>query len=52
MERNDGLGPGRLVNIAMLGIEPKDMDILRPGLIEVSSPAKIPTISLTVIIPA
>ena len=35
VERNDGLGPGRLDKIAMLGIEPEGVEVLRPGLIEV-----------------
>ncbi|CAA7266774.1 unnamed protein product [Cyclocybe aegerita] len=36
-ERHDG---GRLDKVAMLGVEAKDMEILRPGLIEVPKPSK------------
>lgn len=40
VERRDGLGPGRLDKVAMLGVEAKDMEILRPGLIEVPKPCE------------
>ena len=40
VERKDGLRPGRLDKVAMLGIEAKSMEILRPGLIEVPKPAE------------
>ncbi|KAJ2926552.1 hypothetical protein H1R20_g10546, partial [Candolleomyces eurysporus] len=38
VKRRDGLGPGRLDKVAMLGVEAKEMEILRPGLIEVPKP--------------
>lgn len=38
-ERNDGLRAGRLDKVAMLGVEAKDMEILRPHQIEVPKPA-------------
>ncbi|RXW18289.1 hypothetical protein EST38_g7575 [Candolleomyces aberdarensis] len=38
VKRRDGLGPGRLDKVAMLGVEAKEMEILRPGLIEVPQP--------------
>ena len=38
VERHDGLGPGRLDKVAMLGVDAKDMEILRPGLSEVPKP--------------
>ena len=41
MERPDGLGPGRLDKITMLGIEAKEMGILCPSLIEVPKPGKL-----------
>ena len=40
VERHDGLGPGRLDKVAMLGVEAKDMEILRPGRIEVPKPGE------------
>jgi len=40
VERHDGLGPGRLDKVAMWGVEAKDMEILRPGLIEVPKPGE------------
>ena len=40
MKRHDGLEPGRLDKAAMLGVEAKDMEILRPGLIEVPKPSE------------
>lgn len=36
--RRDGLRPGRLDKVAMLGVEAKEMKILRPSLIEVPKP--------------
>jgi tyrosyl-DNA phosphodiesterase 2 len=38
VERHDGLGPGRLDKVAMSGVEAKEMEILRPGLVEVCKP--------------
>ena len=38
VKRRDGLGPGKLDKVAMLGVEAKDMEILRPGQIEVPKP--------------
>ena len=40
VERWDGLGPGRLDKVVMLGIEAKEIEILRPGLIEVPKPGE------------
>jgi len=40
VERHDGLGPGRLDKVVMLGVEAKDMEILRPGLSEVPKPGE------------
>lgn len=40
VERHDGLGPGRLDKVAMLGVEAKGMKILHPGLIEVPKPSE------------
>lgn len=40
VKRHDGLGAGRLDKVAMLGLEAKDMEILRPGLIEVPKPGE------------
>lgn len=40
VERHDRLGPGRLDKVAMLGVEAKDMEILRSGLIEVPKPGE------------
>jgi tyrosyl-DNA phosphodiesterase 2 len=42
VERHDGLGPGRLDKVAMLGVEAKDMEILRPSRIEVPKPGEPP----------
>ncbi|KAH8828682.1 Endonuclease/exonuclease/phosphatase [Flagelloscypha sp. PMI_526] len=39
-ERRDGLRPGRLDKVALLGIEAKDIKLLRPGLIEVPKPGE------------
>ena len=38
--RRDGLGPGRLDKVAMLRIDVKEIEILRPGLIEVPKPGE------------
>jgi len=38
VKRPAGLRPGRLDKVATLGVEAKDMEILRPGLIEVPKP--------------
>ena len=38
VKRHDGPRPGRLDKVAMLGLEAKDMEILRPGQIEVPKP--------------
>lgn len=38
VELPGGLRPGRLDKVAMLGVEAKEMEILRPGLIEVPKP--------------
>ena len=38
VERRGGLRLARLDKVAMLGVEAKEMEILRPGLIEVSKP--------------
>ncbi|KAG2036951.1 Endonuclease/exonuclease/phosphatase [Suillus americanus] len=40
VKRRDGLGPGRLDKVAMLGVDATDMEILRPGLSEVSKPGE------------
>jgi len=40
VKRNHGLGLRRLDKIAMLGVEAKNMEILRPGLIEVPKPSE------------
>lgn len=40
VKRHDGLEPGRLDKVAMLGVEAKDMEILRPGFIEVPKPGE------------
>lgn len=40
VKRNHGLGPRRLDKVAMLGVETKNMEILRPGLIEVPKPSE------------
>jgi tyrosyl-DNA phosphodiesterase 2 len=38
VERHDGLRPGRLDKVAMMGSKAEEMEILRPGLIEVPRP--------------
>jgi len=40
VERHNRWGPGRLDKVAMLGVDAKDMEILRPGLIEVPKPGE------------
>ncbi|KAH9946595.1 Endonuclease/exonuclease/phosphatase [Amylocystis lapponica] len=42
VERRDGLGPGRLDKVAMMGLKAMEMDILRPGPIEVPRPGEKP----------
>jgi len=42
VERRDGLGPGRLDNVAMMGLKAKEMKVLRPGPIEVPKPGEKP----------
>lgn len=41
VDRQDGLGPGRLDKVAMLGVQADSMEILPPGLIEVPKPGGI-----------
>ena len=38
VERQDGMGPGRLDKVAMMGLQAKEMEVLRPGPIEVPRP--------------
>lgn len=40
VERDDGLTAGRLDKVALLGMEAKDMEILRPPLIEMPKPGE------------
>jgi len=40
VERRDGLGPGRLDKVAMRGLKAKEMQVLRPGPIEVPRPGE------------
>ncbi|KAF9449064.1 hypothetical protein P691DRAFT_813164 [Macrolepiota fuliginosa MF-IS2] len=40
VERDDGLTAGRLDKVAVLGVEAKEMEVLRPRLIEVPKPGK------------
>ena len=42
MERRGGLGPGRLDKVATMGLKVKEMEVLRPGLIEVPKPSEKP----------
>jgi tyrosyl-DNA phosphodiesterase 2 len=42
VERRDGLGPGRLDKAAMMGLKAKEMEVLRPGHIEVPRPGEKP----------
>jgi tyrosyl-DNA phosphodiesterase 2 len=41
MERRDGLGPGRLDKVAMLGLKAMEMEVFRPGFIEVPRPGEV-----------
>ncbi|KAG2046714.1 hypothetical protein BDR06DRAFT_167726 [Suillus hirtellus] len=40
VERRDGMGPGRLDKVAMVGLKAKEMEVLRPGTIEVPRPGE------------
>ena len=40
VERRDGKGPGRLDKVAMIGLNPKEMEVLRPGPIELPRPGE------------
>jgi len=40
VERRDGLGPGRLDKVAMLGLRAEEIEVLRPGPIEVPRPGE------------
>lgn len=40
VERRDGRKPGRLDRVAMLGLKAKEMQVLRPGSIEVPRPGE------------
>ena len=40
VERRDGLGPGRLDKVAMMELKAKEMEVLRPGSIEVPRPGE------------
>lgn len=40
VERQDGLGPGRLDKVAMMGLKAEEMEGLRPGRIEVPKPGQ------------
>ncbi|KAH9971037.1 Endonuclease/exonuclease/phosphatase [Lactifluus volemus] len=42
VERSDGLGPGRLDKVAMMGSKAMEMELLRPGPIEVPRPGEKP----------
>jgi len=42
VERRDGLGPGRLDKVAMMGSKAEEMEVLRPGPIEVPRPGEKP----------
>ena len=42
MERRDGLRPGRLDKVAMMGLKAKEIKVLRPGTIEVPRPGEKP----------
>ena len=42
VERQDGLGPSRLDKVVMLGLMAKEMEVLRPGPIEVPRPGEKP----------
>jgi len=40
VERQDGLGPGRLDKVTMMGLKAEEMEVFRPGRIEVPRPGK------------
>ena len=40
VERRDGLGPGRLDEVAMMGLKVEEMEVLRPGSLEVPRPGE------------
>ncbi len=40
VERQDGLGPGRLDKVAMMGLKAEEMEVLCPGRIEVPRPGE------------
>jgi tyrosyl-DNA phosphodiesterase 2 len=42
VKRRNGLGPGRLDKVAMMGLKAKEMEVLRPGLIELPRPGEKP----------
>ncbi|GBE87303.1 hypothetical protein SCP_1005510 [Sparassis crispa] len=42
LERRDGLGPGRLDKVAMMGLKAQEIKVLRPGTIEVPRPGEKP----------
>ncbi|KAG1901544.1 uncharacterized protein F5891DRAFT_1028489 [Suillus fuscotomentosus] len=42
VERRDGIGPGRLDKVAMMGLKAKKMEVFRPGTIEVPRPGEKP----------
>ncbi|KAG1856540.1 Endonuclease/exonuclease/phosphatase [Suillus tomentosus] len=42
VERRDGMGPCRLDKVAMMGLKAKEMEVLRPGTIEVPRPGEKP----------
>jgi tyrosyl-DNA phosphodiesterase 2 len=42
VERRDGLGPGRLDKVVMMGLKAEGMEVLRPGPIEVPRPGEKP----------
>ena len=42
VKRRDGLGPGRLDKVAMIGLKAREMEVLRPGPIEVPRPGEKP----------
>ena len=42
VERRDGLGPGRLDKVAMMGLKAQEIEVLRPGLIKVPKSGEEP----------
>ena len=40
VKRRDGLGRGRLDKVAMMGLKAEEMEVLRPGLIEMPRPGE------------